>query len=298
VRTSAAKDGVVTRFLHDADGLNVLAELDANGTTMARQSYGEGLLSEWRGGAHRWPLYTALGTTTSLTDAAQTVTDTYMLDAYGNPVAQTGQTATPYKYVGRLSYNTDATSGLLLLGARWYDPTVGRFISEDPVRDGGNWFGYADSSPASHIDPDGQLPLGVACIIPCGCYVGTPLAAMAGCWAGGCRQTGTCGACVREVMDEYESQMRTCRIACMACISVQMAIAASEAEAAERARRTRSHPEDWDDLTDYEKTLKDRHKTHPGSDHETGKWETWKKVLTDRQKRSMYEQMEESRRNT
>jgi len=99
-------------------------------------------------------------------------------------------------------------------------------------------------------------------------------------------------------MDEYESQMRTCRIACMACISVQMAIAASEAEAAERARRTRSHPEDWDDLTDYEKTLKDRHKTHPGSDHETGKWETWKKVLTDRQKRSMYEQMEESRRNT
>ncbi|NDK17185.1 MAG: RHS repeat protein, partial [Armatimonadetes bacterium] len=110
VRTSASKDGVVTKFLHDADGLNVVAELDANGTTTARQSYGDGFVSEWRGGAHRWPLYTALGTTAQLTDAAQTVTDSYVLDAFGNPVAQTGQTATPYKYVGRLSYNTDATS--------------------------------------------------------------------------------------------------------------------------------------------------------------------------------------------
>lgn len=36
-----------------------------------------------------------------------------------------------------------------------YDPTSGRFTSEDPAMSGGNWYAYCGNSPLKHIDPDG-----------------------------------------------------------------------------------------------------------------------------------------------
>lgn len=39
--------------------------------------------------------------------------------------------------------------------ARWYDSGIGRFLQEDPVGDGQNWYVYADASPADTIDPLG-----------------------------------------------------------------------------------------------------------------------------------------------
>jgi hypothetical protein len=38
---------------------------------------------------------------------------------------------------------------------RWYDAETGRFISEDPARDGNNWYAYCGNSPLSRIDPTG-----------------------------------------------------------------------------------------------------------------------------------------------
>ncbi len=46
--------------------------------------------------------------------------------------------------------------------ARYYDPAVGRFISEDPLGfDGGdvNLYGYASNSPMMMIDPLGLYDL-------------------------------------------------------------------------------------------------------------------------------------------
>jgi RHS repeat-associated protein len=48
-------------------------------------------------------------------------------------------------------------SGLYYFGARYYDPEVGRFISEDPGRDGVNWYGYCDGNPVNYVDPDGRI---------------------------------------------------------------------------------------------------------------------------------------------
>ncbi len=44
---------------------------------------------------------------------------------------------------------------LYYYNARFYDPTLGRFMTEDPARSGGNWYVYADSEPLSGIDPTG-----------------------------------------------------------------------------------------------------------------------------------------------
>jgi len=44
---------------------------------------------------------------------------------------------------------------MLQLGARYYWPELGRFVSQDPIRDGINWYEYANNDPLLRIDPRG-----------------------------------------------------------------------------------------------------------------------------------------------
>ena len=81
------------------------------------------------------------------------------LGPYGNP--RGGAPAWPGDR-GFLDKPTDA-SGLTQIGARYYDPSVGRFLSVDPVMDLSDpqqWHGYAyaNSNPTTYSDPTGLLP--------------------------------------------------------------------------------------------------------------------------------------------
>jgi RHS repeat-associated protein len=46
--------------------------------------------------------------------------------------------------------------GFYYFNARWYDPTLGRFISEDPKRSWTDWYVYCRNNPLNFIDKDGQ----------------------------------------------------------------------------------------------------------------------------------------------
>ncbi len=46
---------------------------------------------------------------------------------------------------------------LYYFNARWYDPKTGRFTTEDPIRDGINWFVYASNNPLRFVDPTGLI---------------------------------------------------------------------------------------------------------------------------------------------
>ncbi|MDC7125792.1 MAG: RHS repeat-associated core domain-containing protein [Spirochaetales bacterium] len=46
-------------------------------------------------------------------------------------------------------------SGLYYYNARWYDPNIGRFTTEDPIRSGLNWYAYANNNPLKFVDPTG-----------------------------------------------------------------------------------------------------------------------------------------------
>ncbi|MGW0193184.1 RHS repeat domain-containing protein [Nonomuraea sp. NPDC003201] len=64
----------------------------------------------------------------------------------------------------------DSTTGLVHLGAREYDPKNGRFLSVDPVMEEQNpqqlnAYAYANNSPVTMSDPDGQLFWFVAAIV-------------------------------------------------------------------------------------------------------------------------------------
>jgi RHS repeat-associated protein len=83
-------------------------------------------------------------------------------DAWGNVLASTGTLAGPFGFVGGGGYQQDTDSGLMLLGARYYDPSVGRFISRDPTRYGGgdaNLYRYCANNPANGTDPSGKLAI-------------------------------------------------------------------------------------------------------------------------------------------
>jgi RHS repeat-associated protein len=89
-------------------------------------------------------------TTTGGTDATQ------RFDAWGNKLASTG--AQPrFGYTGR---EPDAESGLMYYNARYYDPSIGRFVSRDPIglRGGINQYAYVNGNPVNFTDPSGLCP--------------------------------------------------------------------------------------------------------------------------------------------
>ena len=63
---------------------------------------------------------------------------------------------------------TDAsTGGLIYIQARYYDPGVGRFVSEDPGFNGANWYVYAKDNPVNAADCDGKSDVNVTQILGC-----------------------------------------------------------------------------------------------------------------------------------
>ncbi|MFF2629433.1 polymorphic toxin-type HINT domain-containing protein [Kitasatospora griseola] len=79
-------------------------------------------------------------------------------DPYGNPRGtQPTNWADNHGYLGKPA---DPTTGLNLLGARNYDPALGRFLTVDPVLEAGDpnqmgGYTYAGDNPSTHSDPSG-----------------------------------------------------------------------------------------------------------------------------------------------
>jgi RHS repeat-associated protein len=194
-RISKTESGTLTRFLYD--GERAEAEYDTSWNLQAKytlegDSYYSPLVSMKRGTATSWQLYDGLGSTRRLIDSNQAVTDSYSYEAFGDITASSGSTVNPYRYVGALGYYRDATSGLLHVGARYYNPTTGRFVTLDPlgvsakaylygppnprgpsVRNGvpDCPYAYAENNPTNRVDPAGLqcTPLTYECLPPAVC---------------------------------------------------------------------------------------------------------------------------------
>jgi RHS repeat-associated protein len=99
-------------------------------------------------------LFDHIGTVTGTAGAGGTTNGFY--DSWGNGTGAGG--LQPRGYIGRQGYWTDTQTGLMLLGRRWYDPAVGRFISRDPIRYAGgdiNLYAYGANNPLRFMDPWG-----------------------------------------------------------------------------------------------------------------------------------------------
>ena len=77
-------------------------------------------------------------------------------DVYG--AARVGGTGASSRqgFVGSLGHVSDTETGLIYMRARYYDPNVGRFESEDEGRQGNDWFAYCSNNPTNLIDQSGK----------------------------------------------------------------------------------------------------------------------------------------------
>jgi RHS repeat-associated protein len=105
-----------------------------------------------------WSLSDRLGSIDLLTDASGNVVDKRTYDSFGNLLEQTNPfIAFRYGYTAR---EIDAESGLYFYRARYYDPSIGRFISVDPMSfEAGdtNLYRYVFNSPTQWTDPSGEI---------------------------------------------------------------------------------------------------------------------------------------------
>ena len=97
----------------------------------------------------------ALGSTRGITGSTGAATDALQYDAFGETLTRSGSTATPVQFAGTSGYQADAATGLLLLGHRYYDASIGRLLSSDPAQAGSNWYAYCDNNPLVRLDPTG-----------------------------------------------------------------------------------------------------------------------------------------------
>ncbi|MFE2584583.1 DNRLRE domain-containing protein [Streptomyces sp. NPDC059378] len=76
-------------------------------------------------------------------------------DEYGNPEGDT--TATRYGWLGGKQRSSETVTGATLMGVRLYDPTIGRFLSVDPVPGGNaNAYEYCNGDPVNRYDLNGK----------------------------------------------------------------------------------------------------------------------------------------------
>jgi RHS repeat-associated protein len=124
--TKSGNDGEV-RFVYDERA--VLLETDAGGSTVAKYSYGDNLLSlSHVDQGTQFYLFAGLGSVSNLTNADGSVRCSYQYDAWGNFRNDCNASWNKKTFTGK---EWDEETGLYYFGARFYDPEVGRFTTQD-----------------------------------------------------------------------------------------------------------------------------------------------------------------------
>jgi len=169
-RTRETISGQATDYLYDGD--NPVQEL-SGGTVLANLLTGLGLdevFTRTDGAGRRTLLPDALGSTLALADDAGTVQTQYTLEPFAQTTATGQSSSNPFQYTGRENDNT----GLYYYRARYYSPTRGRFLSEDPLEFFGgdvNLYAYVSNAPINYVDPGGEAWVAPAA----GCAAGAAL---------------------------------------------------------------------------------------------------------------------------
>jgi RHS repeat-associated protein len=147
-------------FLYDGD--NLIEEANSTGAVVARYSQGQSIdepVAVQRATTTDYYEEDGLGSITSLTATNGAVAQSYTYDSFGNLTNSSGSLTNFFRYTGR---EFDTESNLYDYRARYYDPNIGRFASEDRTRfkDGINFYSYVRNRSTMLRDPSGRAAWG------------------------------------------------------------------------------------------------------------------------------------------
>ncbi|MCW6007269.1 hypothetical protein K1W54_22385 [Micromonospora sp. CPCC 205371] len=126
--------GTVSRFVAGLEGPTAAVTAAANGTVL--------MLTDLHGD---------VSIQYTVSTAAASV---YAFDEFGN--ARTGQAATRYGWLGGFDRSAETPGGAVLMGARMYMPSLGRFLQVDPIAGtDANGYDYAGQDPLAQVDLNG-----------------------------------------------------------------------------------------------------------------------------------------------
>lgn len=151
-RASKTVNGVQTEYQYD--GNDIIAEF-ANGAPAATYLRSRNIDEPFVRQSSSTEYYhaDALGSVLALTDQNGTGQTTYTYEPFGSTTID-GASANPFQFTGR---ENDGT-GLYYYRARYYSPTLQRFINEDPIGFSGgdiNLHAYVGNNPTRYVDPLG-----------------------------------------------------------------------------------------------------------------------------------------------
>jgi RHS repeat-associated protein len=97
-----------------------------------------------------------LGSVVNLTDTSLTLQARYAYDPYGRGMRTSGTRDADIGFTGHM---IDRDAGLTRTYFRGYDPSLGRWLSPDPLgfADGPNLYAYVRGNPINYVDPMGLL---------------------------------------------------------------------------------------------------------------------------------------------
>ncbi|OKP89736.1 hypothetical protein A3848_13160 [Paenibacillus sp. P32E] len=182
--TSVTKGASATSFKYYADGMRYLK---TNGNTQTQVNYNfqgqviseekivSGVYTEQanfvrgdrvlvkkdkKASKDYYYLYNGHGDVVQMVDTSGAVVNNYTYDEWGNITSQLEGTSNSFKYTGEVY---DAETGLYYLRARYYDPSMGRFLNEDTVEGqidnplSQNLYTYVHNNPLIYSDPSGHM---------------------------------------------------------------------------------------------------------------------------------------------
>ena len=162
-RVKRTQGSAVTWSIYDGDDL--LLELNGSGNVLREYTMYPGIdaphsLRVWSGttpGSANYYVLEQPGHVVGLASSSSTVANQYKYTPWGQPESTSEAVAQPLRFMAR---ELDSTTGLYYVRARWYDPALARFNSEDPIglEAGLNPYSYAVNAPTLLRDPFGLDP--------------------------------------------------------------------------------------------------------------------------------------------
>ncbi|RUT46076.1 hypothetical protein EJP82_13170 [Paenibacillus anaericanus] len=158
------KEGnITTRYYYDGQVIIAEGTVQRDGSTNVKANYLYGnalVMREDANGQKGYYLTNGHGDVVEMRDSSGNILNQYTYDIWGNAITATETVDNLFRYSGE--YWDDSVE-LQYLRARWYDPSVGRFINEDTYEGSFtnplslNLYTYVENNPLIYTDPSGHM---------------------------------------------------------------------------------------------------------------------------------------------